>query len=239
MIYLSYNRLFSILLITSFFLFTHCEEQKRNNRPDIVTSKDSLSYSYGVEVAAQMIRISPDAIDKDLFVAGFLEKHANNTRIDEATQRKLIRDFFTKESQKSNDVDPQEAKTNLEEGERFLAENREKDDVKVTQSGLQYKIIKQGNGSQPKLTDKVKVHYAGWFVGGEEFDSSYKRNQPAEFPVTGVIRGWTEILQLMPTGSIYEVYIPYNLAYGASGRSGIGPNRMLIFKIELLDIVQS
>lgn len=128
---------------------------------------------------------------------------------------------------------------NAEEGKAFLADNKSKKGVKTTKSGLQYKVITQGKGNKPSTSDKVSVHYRGTLLNGEEFDSSYKRKQPAEFGVTQVIAGWTEALQLMQEGSKYELYIPSDLAYGSRGTQGaIGPNQTLIFEVELLKIVK-
>jgi FKBP-type peptidyl-prolyl cis-trans isomerase FklB len=119
----------------------------------------------------------------------------------------------------------------------FLAQNKTKPGVVTLVDGLQYKIIKAGNGAKPSLNDQVTVNYEGSLVDGTVFDSSYKRGQPTSFPVNAVIPGWTEALQLMPVGSTWELYIPANLAYGANGVPGtIGPNETLIFKVELLGI---
>ncbi len=125
---------------------------------------------------------------------------------------------------------------NIKKGQSFLDANKKKDGVKVTASGLQYKVITKGEGVKPKATDKVKVHYRGTLINGKEFDSSYKRNQPAEFGLNQVIKGWTEGLQLMNVGSKYEFYIPSGLAYGPNGPPSIGPDQTLIFTVELLDI---
>src|SRR5262249_48515331 len=126
-------------------------------------------------------------------------------------------------------------------GEAFLAANKSKPGVVTLPSGLEYKIVKEGTGPKPKATDTVSCNYRGTLVNGTEFDSSYKRNEPAEFPVGRVIKGWTEALQLMPVGSKWELYIPANLAYGEHGPpgSGIGPNETLIFEVELLGIKPS
>ena len=120
---------------------------------------------------------------------------------------------------------------------KFLAENKKKDGVKTTASGLQYKVMKEGGGAQPKETDTVTVNYRGTLINGAEFDSSYKRGQPATFPVNGVIKGWTEALQLMKTGSKYQLFIPADLAYGARAVGpDITPNSALIFEVELLEV---
>ena len=129
------------------------------------------------------------------------------------------------------------AEKNMEEGEKFLSENKKKKGIVTTKSGLQYIVLSEGNGARPKATDKVKVHYKGTLIDGTEFDSSYKRGEPAVFQVKGVIPGWTEALQLMKVGSKYNLFIPSNLAYGQRGAgSKIGPNVTLIFEVELLSI---
>ena len=127
---------------------------------------------------------------------------------------------------------------NKSDGEAFLAANRKKGGIKVTRAGIQYKVIRKGKGKHPSETDKVKVHYRGTLIDGTEFDSSYKRVQPAEFPLNGVIKGWTEGLQLMSPGAKYTLYIPGDLAYGERGRPGIPANSTLIFEVELLEILK-
>lgn len=125
----------------------------------------------------------------------------------------------------------------LEQGAAFLAANSKKEGVVTLPSGLQYKVIKEGNGPKPKATDKVTTHYHGTLIDGTVFDSSVQRNQPATFPVNGVIKGWVEALQLMPTGSKWRLFVPYNLAYGERGAgSTIKPFATLIFDVELLKI---
>ena len=124
------------------------------------------------------------------------------------------------------------------EGEEFLAANAKKEGVIVLPSGLQYKVIKEGEGRMPELTDKVKCHYEGTFVDGEKFDSSYDRKQPAVFGVNQVIPGWTEALQLMSEGSVWELYIPYKLGYGEAGAQGaIPPYSALVFKVALIEVL--
>ena len=129
------------------------------------------------------------------------------------------------------------AEKNTTEGEKFLRENKNKPGVKTTASGLQYKALKEGSGAPPKATDTVVVNYRGTLVDGTEFDSSYKRGEPATFPVNRVIKGWTEALQLMKPGSKYQLFIPASLAYGERGAGGdIGPNATLIFEVELMNV---
>jgi FKBP-type peptidyl-prolyl cis-trans isomerase FklB len=140
-------------------------------------------------------------------------------------------------SQSSTGNQMQTTTENKSAGEEFLAANKLKPGVVTLPDGLQYKVIKEGTGPKPTGSDTVKVHYAGTLIDGTEFDSSYKRGQPATFPVNGVIPGWTEALKLMKVGSTWELYIPSSLAYGANGAPPIiGPNQTLIFKVELLDI---
>ena len=132
---------------------------------------------------------------------------------------------------------PVQAQVGREKGEAFLAENAKKEGVKTLPSGLQYKVVKEGAGKQPSKSDTVSVHYKGTLIDGREFDSSYKRGEPAEFPVSGVIKGWTEILQLMKEGAKYQVFIPWQLAYGERGAGDlIGPHETLVFDVELLKV---
>ena len=133
----------------------------------------------------------------------------------------------------------EEADKNKAKSAEFLEKNKTAEGVKVTASGLQYIVVSEGTGAIPTKTDTVKCHYKGTLITGEQFDSSYDRGQPAEFPVGGVIPGWTEALQMMKVGSKYKLFIPPELAYGASGRPGIPPNSALVFEVELLDIVKA
>jgi FKBP-type peptidyl-prolyl cis-trans isomerase FklB len=129
------------------------------------------------------------------------------------------------------------AKENLREGQEFLSENAQKDGVRTTESGLQYEVIEKGSGKTPTPESTVTVHYRGTLIDGTEFDSSYRRGEPATFPVNGVIAGWTEALQLMSEGAKYKLYIPADLAYGERGAGqAIGPNETLIFDVELISV---
>ena len=138
-----------------------------------------------------------------------------------------------------NEKNKETAEKNKIEGDAFLAENKNKEGVKTTESGLQYEVITAGEGSKPKATDQVSVHYVGTLIDGTEFDSSHKRGQPATFFLNRVVKGWTEGLQLMPVGSKYRFYIPSELGYGERGAGPkIGPNATLTFEVELLEIVK-
>jgi FKBP-type peptidyl-prolyl cis-trans isomerase len=152
-------------------------------------------------------------------------------------QAATIREEFIAKRRAAAEAERQAAATtNAAEGDKFLLENRLKEGVVVTDSGLQYKVIEMGNGAKPAAGDKVTVNYRGTLLNGEEFDSSYARNQPVTFQLDQVIPGWTEGLQLMPVGSKFMFFIPPNLAYGPAGGGPIGPNATLIFEVELLGI---
>ena len=143
----------------------------------------------------------------------------------------LLQQYFAK-------LEEDQFASNIADGKAFLAANGERKEVKVLKSGLQYEILREGNGPKPKATDRVSCHYHGTLIDGTVFDSSVKRGEPATFPVNGVIQGWVEALQLMPVGSKWKLYIPYDLGYGAQGAGGsIPPYATLIFEVELLDIV--
>jgi len=226
-------------IITALFalLVIGCNQSGVKN-VELKTFNDSVSYSIGTDIGSnfkqQELEINVDALAKGLADA-LADKDLEITDVQSAQILNRFQKEMREKMQAKNDA---EAADNAKKGEEFLAENKKKDGVKVTASGLQYKVIKQGNGPKPKLTDKVKVNYRGTLIDGTEFDSSYKRGTPAEFPLNGVIKGWTEGLQLMPVGSKYEFYIPAELAYGARGPQTIGPNQTLIFEVELLEIVK-
>ncbi len=198
--------------------------------------KDKVSYSIGMNIGSNFKRQGVD-VNPDMLVSGI--KDALNgakpklTDDDmEATMKAFSEDMRGKMQAKQQEL----ATKNKSAGEAYLADNKKKEGWKTTPSGLQYKVVKEGKGDKPKATDTVSTNYAGRTIDGKEFDSSYKRNEPAEFPVNGVIPGWTEALQLMPVGSKWELAIPANLAYGEQAPPEIGPNSVLLFDIELLGI---
>jgi len=181
----------------------------------------------GFNLSRQKVDVNPD-----LLVAGIKDAIADKPQLTPEQVKEVMTTFEKDMQQKQKEA----GEKNKAEGEKFLAENKKKEGVKTTASGLEYKVLKEGNGPQPKATDTVTVNYRGTLINGTEFDSSYKRGQPATFPVNGVIKGWTEALQLMKVGSKYQLFIPSNLAYGERSVSPeIGANSTLIFEVELLD----
>ena len=176
-------------------------------------------------------------LDLDVMIAGLRDGYAGESDLTEAEIMTTLRAFGTKQREAQMARREAEGETNATEGAAFLATNAEREEVQVTESGLQYEVLTEGDGASPGPTDRVTVHYRGTLIDGTEFDSSYSRNEPTSFRVNGVIRGWTEALQMMNVGSKYKLYIPGDLAYGTRGSGDkIGPNSVLIFEVELLGI---
>lgn len=201
------------------------------------TEKDKVSYSIGLNIGnnfkSQSVDINPDILAKGIKDALSGGKPLMTEKEIQETLTAFQKEMSAKQAERMKAA----AEKNKKEGEAFLAENKKKDGVKTTASGLQYKIIKAGSGQKPKATDSVTVNYRGTLIDGTEFDSSYKRGESASFPVDGVIKGWTEALQLMPIGSKWQLFIPSSLAYGERGAGReIGPNATLVFEVELLSI---
>lgn len=206
---------------------------------EIKTFDDKVSYSIGMQIGASLKRNDPD-VDISLVQKG-LEDAFTGKRPLMGSQdiTTTLRAYQQKRQERMAKQMAAQGEVNVKEGAKFLEENKSKEGVKTTSSGLQYKVLKQGDGPKPTAADTVKVHYRGTLLDGTEFDSSYKRGEPAVFPLNGVIRGWTEGLQLMNVGSKYRLFVPSDLAYGAHGAgAAIGPNATLIFDVELLSIEQ-
>jgi len=195
--------------------------------------KQKTSYVVGLQFG-QAIEGGADLIDIDAMIVGLKDAMAKTpSKVSEEETGQLLQKL-------QQQIIENRFASNKGAGETFLAENGQKEGVKTTASGLQYKVITEGKGRTPKATDTVSTHYRGTFIDGNEFDSSYKRNQPAEFGVTQVIAGWTEALQLMKEGGKLQLWVPYALAYGEQGRPpAIPPYSMLIFEVELLKIVDA
>ena len=207
----------------------------QDKSPPLKDTKDKVSYSIGLNIGFNLKKQNV-SINPDTFALGVKDALAGKPQMTEE-QVKETMTAFEKEM-----IDKQKAAgvKNGADGEKFLAENKKKEGVKTTASGLQYKVIKEGTGAQPKETDTVVANYRGTLIDGTEFDSSYKRGQPATFPVSGVIKGWTEALQMMKVGSKYQLFIPASLAYGERAMGAdIGPNSTLIFEVELVGIQPS
>jgi len=202
----------------------------------IQSHKDKVSYAFGVDLARDLKRQKED-LNVDLLVRALTDALAGKNLL--ITDEEVTATLKTVEAEQKHDFEHAKmmiAERNRKAVEAFVAENVKKEGVVTLPSGLQYKILKQGDGKMPMLDDHVVCHYRGTLVDGTEFDSSYKRNQPATLPVKGVMAGWTQALQMMPVGSKWQIFIPPQLAYGERSVSGIGPNAMLIFEVELISI---
>jgi FKBP-type peptidyl-prolyl cis-trans isomerase FklB len=202
------------------------------------TQKDKASYAIGLNIGKSMHKDSVE-VDTSILLRGLKDGLAGSKPLltdDEARAAMVTLQTDLRKKQEEKMLVQGEA--NKKDGEAFLAENKTKDGVVTLPSGLQYKILKEGTGPKPTATDTVVCNYKGTLLDNTEFDSSYKRGQPATFPVGGVIKGWTEALQLMPVGSKWQLFIPSELAYGARGGpgGGIGPNATLVFEVELMSV---
>jgi FKBP-type peptidyl-prolyl cis-trans isomerase len=201
------------------------------------TSKDKFSYALGMRMGAnlkkQEVPVDPAILSRGLRDA----LSGGKTLMTDQEAQTALSDVQNELRKKQQEKMQAEGAANKKEGDAFLAANKGKEKVVTTASGLQYKILKEGTGPKPTASDTVVCNYKGTLINGTEFDSSYKRGQPATFPVNGVIKGWTEALQLMPVGSKWQLFIPSDLAYGERGPGPeIGPNSTLIFEVELLSI---
>jgi FKBP-type peptidyl-prolyl cis-trans isomerase FklB len=211
--------------------------QSKQHKTELKTLQDSVSYSIGMDIGknlkGQMIDVNPDALAqalKDLNGDG-------KPMLTDAQARSAMMAFQTQMMATHAEKMKAAGEKNKKDGEVFLAENKKKEGVVTLPSGLQYKVLTIGNGKKPRATDKVTLNYRGVLIDGTEFDNSYKRGEPAVFPVNGIIKGLSEALQLMPVGSKWQIVIPADIAYGEQGAGAqIAPNAVLIFEIELLGI---
>ncbi|MGA8222739.1 MAG: FKBP-type peptidyl-prolyl cis-trans isomerase [Candidatus Acidiferrales bacterium] len=223
-------------------------ETKTQTPSPFETDKEKTSYAIGMDVGSNL-RSRSIEVDPDILIKGLRDALAGDkTLMTDEEKRAVLTQLQAKvraamaeqqaEARKKQEAEMQVAgEANQKEGQAFLDANKTKDGVVTLPSGLQYKILQAGTGPMPTTTDSVVCNYRGTLINGKEFDSSYKRGQPATFPVSGVIKGWTEALQLMPVGSKWQLYVPADLAYGARGAGAdIGPNSTLIFEVDLISI---
>ncbi|CAA0116769.1 Outer membrane protein MIP [BD1-7 clade bacterium] len=232
-------------VIAASVALTACNEQKpaeptQAEAPAVTLDSNVAKVSYGIGLnISSNFRQQNIELDKTAFEKGLADGfEGNEPALDQQSIMQAMQAFQQEQMEKQMSERKTAADENKTEGDKFLAENAKKDGVKTTDSGLQYKVVTEGKGKKPTADDTVVVHYRGTLLDGDEFDSSYSRNQPATFGVGAVIPGWTEALQLMPVGSKYELFIPADLAYGEGGAGAkIGPNETLVFEVELLEIV--
>ena len=218
-----------LVLATALLLVTKnmCAMENQKFKSEV----DSVTYIMGMQIASFM---TGDAINinTEILMEGIKDQVDGKNQLEGVDINSMMQNYQMKKQKEAGSK-------NSEKGLAFLAENKKKEGITVTASGLQYEVIKEGTGAKPLATDKVKVHYTGKTTDGVTFDSSVDRGQPIDFPLNGVIKGWTEGVQLMKVGAKYRFYIPSELAYGEAGAGGsIGPNEVLIFDVELLDIIK-
>ena len=235
--------LFAAILVVS---LVSCNSQGVTKK-SLDNDVDSVSYALGLDMGLK-VKTNFAEIEKELFVQGFRNGlDSTDIKLDPKTIGQVLNGFFQKKQQEDQEKARKEAEKKAEEqfrevkeaGEKFLEENKTKANVKVTESGLQYIVLKEGSGDKPSSGSKVEVHYHGTLIDGTVFDSSVDKGVPSEFFVNQVIVGWTEALQLMSKGSKYKLFVPQELAYGTFPRQGgkIRPFEMLIFEVELLNII--
>jgi len=223
--FLTFGSLMAAILFTGNALATELE-----------TEAQKLGYIIGMDIGASLKQQGTN-LDLDALYDAIKATYNGEPLAMTPEEAATIRESFIAERRVEAEAERNaQVATNAVEGDKFLLENRTKEGVMLTDSGLQYKVIEMGDGPKPTATDTVKVHYRGTLLNGEEFDSSYARGEPISFVLNKVIPGWTEGVQLMPVGSKFMFYIPPDLAYGPAGGGPIGPNATLVFQVELLDI---
>ncbi len=200
---------------------------------------DKVSYALGLGIGRQLAQMGASELNIDDFAAAIKDVIAGNElKVSNREAQTIVQDYFRKQEEKLNAERAEKGKVAKAEGEKYLAENAKKEGVVTLPSGLQYMVLKEGNGKKPKATDQVKCHYEGSLIDGTVFDSSIQRGEPAVFPLNQVIAGWTEGLQLMQEGAKYRFFIPYILGYGEGGAgASIPPYAALIFDVELLEVL--
>lgn len=225
-------------LVAALLMMTGCNNTAKSvNITDKSPELEQVGYSLGYLIGSNNKNDIPD-LNIEAFEKGIRDGYSGDEKKRALTQEQMEKVLMEYQKKREAEITKEveaKAKANKEAGEKFLAENEKKEGVQKTASGLQYKVITEGTGAKPKATDTVTVHYEGKLIDGKVFDSSYERGEPVSFRLNEVIKGWTEGVQLMNTGSKYELYIPSDLAYGETGNPNIEPNSVLIFTVELLD----
>ena len=198
---------------------------------------DKVSYALGLGIGTQLKGMGAESLNIDDFAQAIKDSIAGKEQINAAEAQRIVQDFFMEQEKKQRAAAAEKGKVMKAEGEKYLTDNAKKEGVITTASGLQYMVLKEGDGKSPKATDSVMCHYEGFLTDGTVFDSSVQRGTPATFPLQGVIKGWTEGLQLMKEGGKTRFFIPYNLAYCEAGAAGsIPPYATLIFDVELIEV---
>ena len=200
---------------------------------------DKLSYALGLGIGQQLSQMGASDISADDFAQAIKDVlEGNELQVSHREAQTIVQDYFRKQQEKLQAERAEQGKAHKEAGEKYLAENSKKEGIVTLPSGLQYQVLKEGNGKKPSTKDTVMCHYEGTLIDGTVFDSSYQRGEPATFPLQQVIAGWTEGLQLMQEGAKYRFFIPYRLAYGEGGAgASIPPFAALIFDVELIQVV--
>jgi FKBP-type peptidyl-prolyl cis-trans isomerase FkpA len=244
------KRSFTAVAVFAVLGLTACGEQtKETTAPEapmeLTTDVQRQSYALGSSMGSFALSRKEQlgqldmGFDDAALKQGFLDAIADKSILSMEEMQTIIRNSDAEVRAKQEAIATASAEENIAKGQAFLAENANKEGVVVTESGLQYEVLVEGTGTKPAATDTVKVHYKGTLLDGTEFDSSYKRGEPATFPLNRVIKGWTEGVQLMSEGSKYKFFIPSELGYGARATGAITPNSTLIFEVELLDVVEA
>ena len=198
---------------------------------------DKVSYALGIGIGRQLSQMGAADLNIDDFAQAIKDVIAGDLKLGDAEAQQIVQEFFAKQEEKQKAEAAEKGKAAKQDGEKFLAENGKKEGVITTASGLQYQVLREGNGQSPKATDTVECHYEGTLIDGPKFDSSYDRGQTATFPLNQVIAGWTEGLQLMKEGGKYRFFIPYELGYGERGAgASIPPFSTLVFDVELVSV---
>ena len=213
-------------------------KQRKQNYLEILYM-DKVSYALGLGIGQQLAQMGADDLNVDDFAQSIKDVlKGNELKVSHREAQQIVQDYFAKKEAKLNAERAEKGKVAKETGEKYLIENAKKEGVITTPSGLQYQVLKEGNGKKPTAKDSVKCHYEGFLIDGTVFDSSVQRGEPAVFGLQQVIAGWTEGLQLMQEGAKYRFFIPYRLAYGEGGAGGmIPPYAALIFDVELIEVV--